>query len=96
MKLSELVAQDGEVDARFAALDIACITADSRKVMPGCLFVAVPGTKQDGLAFVPQALRAGAAAILAEHAPDPLPAGAIKKRCRPISFRPPARRAGVS
>ena len=33
----------------------------------------MPGTKADGLSFVPQALAAGAAAILAERAPDTLP-----------------------
>src|SRR6185295_17150832 len=75
MKLGDLIGQDGTVDARFAALDVTGITADSRKVKRGDLFVAVPGTKQDGLGFVPQALAAGAAAIMAERAPDNLPAG---------------------
>ena len=73
MKLSELIGQDGQIDARFAARDITGIAADSRKVKPGYLFVAVPGTKADGLSFVPQAVAAGAAAILAERAPDKLP-----------------------
>src|SRR6185295_12963381 len=75
MKLGDLIGQDGTVDARFAALDVTGITADSRKVKRGDLFVAVPGTKQDGLGFVPQALAAGAAAIMAERAPDNLPTG---------------------
>jgi UDP-N-acetylmuramoyl-L-alanyl-D-glutamate--2,6-diaminopimelate ligase len=75
MKLSDLVAQDGTIDARSAALDVTGITADSRKVKRGDLFVAVPGTKADGLAFVPQALAAGAAAIMAERKPDGLPEG---------------------
>ena len=73
MKLSELIGQDGQIDARFAAREITGIAADSRKVKPGYLFVAVPGTKSDGLSFVPQALAAGAAAILAERTPDKLP-----------------------
>ena len=73
MKLSDIIGQDGQFDARFAARDITGIAADSRKVKPGYLFVAVPGTKADGLSFVPQALAAGAAAILAERAPDTLP-----------------------
>ena len=62
MKLSDLIGDDGEFDARFAALDIAGIASDSRKVKRGDLFVAVPGNKADGLSFVPQALGAGAAA----------------------------------
>jgi len=75
VKLSDIIGQDGQVDARFAARDITGIAADSRKVKPGYLFVAVPGTKADGLSFVPQALAAGATAILAERAPDSLPEG---------------------
>src|ERR1043166_3254267 len=75
MKLSDLLDRDALLDARFVDLAIDGITADSRKVTPGCLFVAVPGTKQDGLGFVPQALAAGAAAIMAERVPDNLPAG---------------------
>src|SRR6185295_4783617 len=75
MKLGDLIGQDGTVDARFAALDITGIAADSRKVKRGDLFVAVPGTKADGLSFVPQAVAAGAAAIMAERAPENLPEG---------------------
>jgi len=42
------------------------VTADSRKVKPGFLFVALPGVHADGRDFVPAALAGGAAAILAE------------------------------
>ena len=41
------------------------MTADSRQVKPGALFVALPGTKVDGRSFVPAAVQSGAAAILA-------------------------------
>ncbi len=41
------------------------LTADSRKVGPGMLFAALPGTKADGRAFIPQAVAAGAVAVLA-------------------------------
>jgi UDP-N-acetylmuramoyl-L-alanyl-D-glutamate--2,6-diaminopimelate ligase len=75
MKLSDLLGSEAAVEPAFAALDVTGITADSRKVKPGDLFVAVPGTKQDGLAFLPQALAAGAVAILAERRPDSLPEG---------------------
>src|SRR5512140_1860046 len=79
MKLQDLLGQDrlddgALCDARFAALEIGGITADSRKVRPGDLFVAVPGTKADGLGYVPQALAAGAVAVMAERAPEALAA----------------------
>src|SRR3974390_3583282 len=70
MKLRDLLEDDAPFDARFAARAIAGIASDSRKVKPGFLFVAVPGTKADGLAFLPQALAAGAAAVMAERKPD--------------------------
>jgi len=68
MKLRDLLSEDARCEARFDALAIAGLTADSRAVKPGFLFVAVPGTKQDGAAFVPQALAAGAVAVVAERA----------------------------
>lgn len=48
-----------------ADVPITGLSADSRTVRPGELFVAVPGTRQDGAAFVADALRAGAAAVCA-------------------------------
>ena len=67
MKLADLPLEKARFEARFAGRELAGIAADSREVKPGDLFVAVPGTKSDGLAFVPQALAAGAAAVLAEQ-----------------------------
>lgn len=50
------------------------ITADSRRVVPGGVFVAVPGTKVDGKAFAAKAFADGAFAIVGEGArPDDLP-----------------------
>ncbi|MCE2509962.1 MAG: UDP-N-acetylmuramoyl-L-alanyl-D-glutamate--2,6-diaminopimelate ligase [Alphaproteobacteria bacterium] len=43
---------------------IVGITADSRNVEPGFLFAALPGTKTEGTRFVPDALKAGAVAVL--------------------------------
>ncbi len=40
------------------------LTLDSRKVRPGDLFLAVPGTSQDGRAHIADALAHGAAAVL--------------------------------
>lgn len=71
MRLSELVLRELAVDP-----EITGVTADSRKVGPGVLFAAVPGTRADGRDFIPAALAAGAAAILAPEGVS-APAGAV-------------------
>jgi UDP-N-acetylmuramoyl-L-alanyl-D-glutamate--2,6-diaminopimelate ligase len=43
------------------------ITADSRRVEPGDVFVAFPGARVDGRDFIAQALANGAAAVIAEQ-----------------------------
>jgi len=45
--------------------DIIGLTADSRRVAPGYLFAALPGSQSDGRAFIPEALAKGAVAVLA-------------------------------
>jgi UDP-N-acetylmuramoyl-L-alanyl-D-glutamate--2,6-diaminopimelate ligase len=74
MKLGDLQIENAPIDARFAALDIAGIAADSRKVKPGFLFFAIAGAKADGAHFAKQAVAAGAVAVAAEQAPQGLPA----------------------
>jgi UDP-N-acetylmuramoyl-L-alanyl-D-glutamate--2,6-diaminopimelate ligase len=74
MKLGDLQIEDARIDARLATLDIAGITADSRKVKPGFLFFAIAGAKADGAHFAKQAVAAGAVAVAAEQAPQGLPA----------------------
>jgi UDP-N-acetylmuramoyl-L-alanyl-D-glutamate--2,6-diaminopimelate ligase len=49
---------------------ITGVTADSREVKPGYLFVAVKGTKTDGHAFTGKAIEAGAGAVICEDLPD--------------------------
>src|SRR5690606_18887811 len=46
--------------------DVAALTADSRAVEPGALYAAVRGTQTDGHRFVGDAIRRGAAAVMAE------------------------------
>jgi UDP-N-acetylmuramoyl-L-alanyl-D-glutamate--2,6-diaminopimelate ligase len=48
-----------------ASLDVAGITADSRQVVPGDLFAALPGSRVDGRAFIADAVERGAVAVLA-------------------------------
>ena len=46
--------------------EITGITCDSRQVMPGMIFVAVPGAHADGHDFIPNAVDRGAAAVICE------------------------------
>ncbi len=75
MMLRDLLTSEARCDGRFGTLAVTGISADSRAVKPGFLFVAVPGTKVDGLGFLSQAVAGGAVAVLAEcEPPAPLPA----------------------
>jgi len=75
MKLRELLPADAEFDPRHADLDVGGVTADSRAVKPGDMFVAVAGNKMDGLRFTAPVIAAGAVAVVAERMPEtPLPA----------------------
>ncbi|MBQ0067771.1 MAG: UDP-N-acetylmuramoyl-L-alanyl-D-glutamate--2,6-diaminopimelate ligase [Phascolarctobacterium sp.] len=51
------------------------ITADSRKVVNGSLFIALRGTTVDGHTYVGKAIQSGATAILVDTLPDDLPNG---------------------
>ena len=66
MKLKNLLTVDAVSDARLAALDIAGVTADSRAVKPGDLFVAVAGARTMGFVLSERPGH-GAAAIMAER-----------------------------
>jgi UDP-N-acetylmuramoyl-L-alanyl-D-glutamate--2,6-diaminopimelate ligase len=71
VKLRDLLPE--ATDARQGVIDISGATADSRKVKPGFLFVAVAGGKADGAHFARQAVDAGAIAVAAEQRPEGLP-----------------------
>jgi UDP-N-acetylmuramoyl-L-alanyl-D-glutamate--2,6-diaminopimelate ligase len=51
-------------------LEITGISADSRNVGPGSLFVAVAGTKADGASYIKDAIHRGAVAVVSGHAAD--------------------------
>ncbi len=71
MKLRDLLR---DVPVRAIAGDpdaeIAAVTADSRLVTPGALFVAIPGLQQDGARFINQALERGAAGVASAASAD--------------------------
>ena len=65
MKLRELLRDVPVREVRGGDdVEIAGVTADSRLVRKGFLFVAIPGTQQDGAKFIGQALEKGAAAVV--------------------------------
>lgn len=67
-----LLAADPEAARRIRVCDL---TEDSRTVVPGSLFVARPGLKADGRAYVSAAVQAGAVAILTDDAQLSVPQG---------------------
>ena len=70
-----------------AHLDIVGVTADSRRVVPGDLFAALPGSQADGRTFIADAVERGAIAILAPQG-TPWPPGVPP---RPIIMDPEPR-----
>ncbi|MCR4659376.1 MAG: UDP-N-acetylmuramoyl-L-alanyl-D-glutamate--2,6-diaminopimelate ligase [Bacteroidales bacterium] len=51
---------------------IATVEFDSRRVAPGCLFVAQRGTRTDGHAYIDRAISQGAVAVVCEELPSDL------------------------
>lgn len=88
MRLDDLRALDPAL-AVGDTTEILGITADSRAVRPGFLFAALPGVRADGARFIPDAVAAGAAAILAPEGTE-WPAEVAQ---RPLLRTPDARRA---
>ncbi|MBU6411938.1 MAG: UDP-N-acetylmuramoyl-L-alanyl-D-glutamate--2,6-diaminopimelate ligase [Planctomycetes bacterium] len=71
MTLAELIAGldvtvPGGADQALMSRRICDVTEDSRTVQPGSLFLARSGTKVDGRKFIGDALKQGAAVVLAE------------------------------
>ena len=71
MKLKELLT-DVEILQVGADLEteITGVAYDSRKVTPGCLFVAISGFATDGNKYIPMALEKGAAAVVTAKIPE--------------------------
>lgn len=57
----------GELPDHVAAMVPTIVTADSRLVIPGALYVAVPGERQDGLSFLDEVIQRGAVAVATER-----------------------------
>jgi UDP-N-acetylmuramoyl-L-alanyl-D-glutamate--2,6-diaminopimelate ligase len=70
MKLREVLPADAEVATLYADIEVGGVSADSRAIRPGDIFVAIEGGKTDGLNFVAPAIAAGAVAVVAHRRPD--------------------------
>lgn len=88
MRLDEII-KGIQITDRKGALDIEIsgLTADSRKVRPGSVFVAVRGLSKDGHQYIQHALDLGAAGVIAEQWADG------KKAQANVVLVPNARRA---
>ncbi|MCD8190330.1 MAG: UDP-N-acetylmuramoyl-L-alanyl-D-glutamate--2,6-diaminopimelate ligase [Clostridiales bacterium] len=47
--------------------EISELVYDSRKAVPGCIFICMPGAVTDGHQYIPDVLAKGAAAVVVEH-----------------------------
>ena len=85
MRLTDLIVALPITIARGAAegVRITDLTEDSRTVLPGSLFVARPGLRSDGTAFVPDAIEAGSVAVLLQATTpvDRVPDGPVLLVC---------------
>jgi UDP-N-acetylmuramoyl-L-alanyl-D-glutamate--2,6-diaminopimelate ligase len=93
MKLSQLLAAlpptlSSPPGVIHSELEITGIHSDSRQVLPGGLFVAIPGVELDGHSFIAAAIRSGAAAVVGQKPEsDVFPHGARVPYVRVTSSR---------
>ena len=75
MKLNELLTDVQTIKSNVQEnMEITSVVYDSRKVTPGCLFVAITGFATDGNRYIPMALEKGAAAVItAKEQPETVP-----------------------
>lgn len=77
MKLSELFRKaELNYPPQYGEIEINQIVTDSRRVRKGCLFLCIKGTQTDGHGYVDDAIKAGAAVIVAEQVRDVCEGGA--------------------
>ncbi len=66
IQLGDLAAAAGlSLSTGIGAIEIGGLAADSRRIAPGDLFAALPGSAADGVRFAGEAVRRGAVAVLA-------------------------------
>ncbi|MEY2882044.1 MAG: hypothetical protein RLZZ15_4424, partial [Verrucomicrobiota bacterium] len=68
----EFLACKGPLDRPFAGL-----TTDSRRVLPGYVFFALPGAHRDGAGFIDDAINRGATAVVTSARPSFVPPNGV-------------------
>jgi UDP-N-acetylmuramoyl-tripeptide--D-alanyl-D-alanine ligase len=68
-QIAEITGAVRDLAADPAAMVTGPVVIDSRQAEPGSLFAALPGLRADGHDFAPQAVTAGATAVLASRPP---------------------------
>ena len=69
LQAEEILSSKGNLDCPISGLSL-----DSRRVVPGNVFFALPGRRTDGSQFIDEAVSRGAAAVIATHMPAHIPA----------------------
>src|SRR5579862_5057674 len=64
-----------EVLAQAGDAEVSGVEYDSRRVQPGCLFMAMRGESSDGSRFIAAAVKAGAVAVVSDAPDFAAPAG---------------------
>lgn len=97
MRLKELLLEAGEatgpeIEIRGDAMvEVRGLTYDSRRVAPGDLFVAMRGLRQDGHAFISEAVARGAVGVVMER--GHMEIGGVHVSGAPVALVPDARLA---
>ena len=77
MRLGRLFSLAGiECPAEYRGIEVLHVVTDSRKVIDGCIFVAIRGYNTDGHDYIENAIKNGAAVIVAEQVRDGCVGGA--------------------
>jgi UDP-N-acetylmuramoyl-L-alanyl-D-glutamate--2,6-diaminopimelate ligase len=66
MLLRDVLTEEASFDERVGAVEVRGVSADSRTIRPGDMFVALAGSRTDGARFIDATVAAGAVAVLAE------------------------------
>lgn len=96
--------QGAEVLSQSGNPEVAAVEYDSRRVGPGCVFVAMRGETSDGNRFIDQAIAAGAAAVVtdSDRTPDGVGWARVPHGRRALArissnfYRHPAEKLGIT